>query len=913
MKFGFAPTKTKVRVSVRPTLILGLGGTGQEVLSSTKRELIERFGSLPPFVKILALDSTGQVENQFELGEFLNLNPGGINSKVKAIKEGRYPNIAEWFSTDIALGDFSTGAAGLPMIGRLMYHFSHGKVKGKLEAIFRELTDDQMAETIEIWQNQLPFKVNFELERQHGAVVHIISSICGGSGAGMLMDVAADIHAISPVDVHVMAHLFMPETFSVGPAFQDMHAVNAYTTLKEIDYWQTNGGYRVQFLDDERIELASSSIQQIFFISGERGCSVDDIVDTLTRERIIQKVSQTLCALTVQPAGRRAWEYLIALHGSLLTHRNERGKLCCYCSLGIGERAVAQEKLNQSLVRQLQNICLCLVLINASINRGIEDSNAQNIALAQLMQKFIPHGDITQSITEIFRDSEVLLSDLRPPIIQQSPDFSMLERVRDTAAFTKMAQRQLKQFTSKVQQQVKSENQFTNKRPSEICSTAVEYIHREIANDGLQAGLTYAEQFVELCRTQRREALDNKAQKEVLLSAETYKLFSDACKSADYQALIETEQMLKDDVTAKCAVEFYESATAYYQSCAQYVENILSAMREKQSFLKAIQIQLNENIHQSEAEERLLQLACERLLEANDYLVPQTLTKIAPIFSEKLDSAAFAERFSAVCTEICYSYPIRIEQLLFEKDGHPTPEMTALEEDATPLVMVDRQLIGREFEKLCFLEGPIFMENSNTMNTTDNNAVHGYLPDAIFAFQLLAGLSASDLAGIPEYKRAYEKFVKKHQQNGRTLYGLVRDKRMMEKFPDLLVDDGGFTDDEIAIAAKAETFGVITKRLEEYVISLNGDSSVKEIILGKKRAEALSALKQQKMLKVVEQQTKQEALKLDDNQAVIMQVQVWRERIKDYLKQNPSLEIVERFLLERYLELLESYCHQLRL
>jgi len=894
MKFGFAdiPTSTtiKVRISVRPTLILGLGGTGQEVLSSTKEELIKRFGSLPPFIKILSLDNTGQMENQFELGEFLNLNPGSINAKVQAIKKGRYPTIAEWFATDIAMGDFSTGAAGLPMMGRLMYHLSHGKVKGELESIFRFLTDDRMAETIEIWQNQLPFFVHFELERQQGAVVHIISSICGGSGAGMLMDVAADIHAISPVDVHIMAHLFLPETFSVKQTFRDMHFINAYSTLKELDYWQTNGGYSVRFPDGDRVELAGSSIQQVFFISGKRGCGVDDIVDTLTRKRIIQKVSQTLCALTVQPAGRRAWEYLIALHGTLLTKRNERGKLCCYCSLGVGERAFAQEKLNQSLARELQ----------------LE-------VLAQLMKKFTPHVDIAENIKKIFSDSEVSLSNLRLPIIQQSPDFSMLERVRNANAFTQMAEKQLQQFTSRVQQQAKSENPFTDRNPTEICSTAVEHIHKEVATSGLQAGLIYAEQFVELCRNQRREALDNKARQEASLSDETHELFSDACNSADYQALTATKQMLKKDVASKVAVEFYKSAAAYYQSCEKYVESILKALREKQGFLSAIHAKLDENSRQTEAEERLLQLAWKRLLEANEQLVPQALAKIALILSEELEKAAFEERFVAVCTEICYSYPICIEQLLFDTNGRPTQEMKALEEDAAPLIMVDRQLIGREFEKLCFLEGQMFVENSNVMSATENNAVCGYLPDAIFSFQLLAGLSASDLSGIQEYKRAYEKVVKEHQQMGRTLYGLTRDKRMMDNFSDLLVDDGGFTDDEIAIVAKAEALGAITKRLEEYVISLNGDSDVKEVILGKKRAEVLSALKEQNMFTVVEQQAKQEALELDDNQAVITQVQAWRERIKDYLKQAPSLENVERFLLERYLELLEDYCHQLRL
>ena len=43
-----------------PLLILGLGGMGTLCIRYIKEKLIERYGMIPPFIQLLAFDTTGQ-------------------------------------------------------------------------------------------------------------------------------------------------------------------------------------------------------------------------------------------------------------------------------------------------------------------------------------------------------------------------------------------------------------------------------------------------------------------------------------------------------------------------------------------------------------------------------------------------------------------------------------------------------------------------------------------------------------------------------------------------------------------------------------------------------------------------------------------------------------------------------------
>ena len=71
------------RPEFRRTLLIGLGGAGQEILLRTKRLFLDTYGIVPPSVKMLSLDTdasmkklisaTGEKEYSFAADEFLHL------------------------------------------------------------------------------------------------------------------------------------------------------------------------------------------------------------------------------------------------------------------------------------------------------------------------------------------------------------------------------------------------------------------------------------------------------------------------------------------------------------------------------------------------------------------------------------------------------------------------------------------------------------------------------------------------------------------------------------------------------------------------------------------------------------------------------------------------------------------------
>src|SRR5919201_6517206 len=50
------------KVVFRPTVVIGLGGTGHSAVLKLKRRFIDVYGSVPPIIRFLALDTTENVE-----------------------------------------------------------------------------------------------------------------------------------------------------------------------------------------------------------------------------------------------------------------------------------------------------------------------------------------------------------------------------------------------------------------------------------------------------------------------------------------------------------------------------------------------------------------------------------------------------------------------------------------------------------------------------------------------------------------------------------------------------------------------------------------------------------------------------------------------------------------------------------
>ena len=128
----------------RPSLIVGLGGTGQWVLTWLKRDLmLAHGGKLPRNVKFLAMDTTVQLEAsaarvkakgddevtvgdvKLEKSEFLHIG-GDSRPLAEMVSKGELPQIGQWYQADKWLSNqapasfiLDEGAGRIRQFGRM--------------------------------------------------------------------------------------------------------------------------------------------------------------------------------------------------------------------------------------------------------------------------------------------------------------------------------------------------------------------------------------------------------------------------------------------------------------------------------------------------------------------------------------------------------------------------------------------------------------------------------------------------------------------------------------------------------------------------------------------------------------------------------------------------------------------------
>ena len=176
----------------RPAIIIGLGGTGQWVLTLIKKNLLEVHGEIPANIKLLSFDtmSTASVstkgvdqEDDVSVGsirlekgkEFVSLT-GKVRSFGEDIARGAHKNISSWFDARYYLGtandslwDLGQGAAQLRQFGRLAFF---AKTQ---DAIIPHITEALKSIPKNNTQNE-PVQLI------------VVASFAGGTGAGMFID-----------------------------------------------------------------------------------------------------------------------------------------------------------------------------------------------------------------------------------------------------------------------------------------------------------------------------------------------------------------------------------------------------------------------------------------------------------------------------------------------------------------------------------------------------------------------------------------------------------------------------------------------------------------------------------------------------------------------------------------------------
>jgi hypothetical protein len=235
--------------SMIPTVIVGIGGTGAEVLTRVRRLVEETYGSLNnfPIISFLIVDTDKDYKinnpetggSPFKDNEKHWARVGGKQVREMVAEMEKYPWISTWFPNELErnIASLEAGAGQIRACGRFAFFCNYHDIQKKfLDAVKR-----------------IKSRENFMLDR-HGVKVStnavnvfVTGSLSGGTGSGMLIDMGYCIRNWlrgegSPL---VSAIVPTPEAFA-GISVGDRVLANGYAALMELSYFSD---YRTEYIN----------------------------------------------------------------------------------------------------------------------------------------------------------------------------------------------------------------------------------------------------------------------------------------------------------------------------------------------------------------------------------------------------------------------------------------------------------------------------------------------------------------------------------------------------------------------------------------------------------------------------------------------------------------------------------------
>jgi len=359
----------KSEIITRPSLVIGLGGTGRETIRFLKRRFFEtNNGKLPDLVRLLCFDTTeeanesilGQNGNDIVLtsSEFWNLGGYNVDRQVQSIQGMvEYKEILAWFPKELRPGQVDQGAQITRPIGRLSLLLKEKKVR----ALIREA----MKQLHLIWKKRYK-------DTKESMDVYFISSLCGGTGSGMFIDlpyiteVAADEEKIK--SFQRIGILLLPSAFSTSLSSDLMMRAegNTYAALKELDYFMEQA--RFDYIPwqgrSKRIEKRPFDACYLMDTTNENELKLEN------QSSAMQLIAESLFLKISTQIGRAGAQEENNIFGGLgVLGQTASGKLTAYSAFGVAFATYPVDDIVKFCSSRLTKEIVSSIFLNDKVNR----------------------------------------------------------------------------------------------------------------------------------------------------------------------------------------------------------------------------------------------------------------------------------------------------------------------------------------------------------------------------------------------------------------------------------------------------------------------------------------------------------------------------------------------------------------
>ncbi len=236
------PECTESNATVRPTLVVTVGSTANRIAQRIKKQIVCRHGSMDnvPSLRILSVDTDRQSLGELRTGT----GPGALNGdeiietplrKPEVYRERSQSHLS-WLSRRwIYNVPRSLQTEGLRPLGRLAFADHFEPICDRIQAALKQIVAEEhlakSSDTLEMDPGELKPRV------------FIVTSISGGTGSGMVLDLAYTIKLlmqenglVSDEVMGVLLHSNYQRTRDPG-----LSAANAFAFLTELRHFVENG------------------------------------------------------------------------------------------------------------------------------------------------------------------------------------------------------------------------------------------------------------------------------------------------------------------------------------------------------------------------------------------------------------------------------------------------------------------------------------------------------------------------------------------------------------------------------------------------------------------------------------------------------------------------------------------------
>lgn len=269
-----------------PTVVIGIGGSGKLVCKFLKKNFMDRFPKewvnpstgLPHIINLSVIETeSGKEKEELSLPDLPDIPTIAAHIDEKTLLAmqkknflSKNPQIKQWLFPKLPITEIIGGAGQIRQAGRLAF-FQHRVAYGKIKKVITTAVNSVKSDEA----------INLTTQLSKGGIqipdrtprCYIITSVCGGTGSGMLLDIAGIVKNLG-VRTNLIA--FLPKMFEtvidLPQSIWQIHS-NTYATLKEINHYMTGGRWEVWYDAKKKdgVKLGEKFFDYSFLVEKESG------------------------------------------------------------------------------------------------------------------------------------------------------------------------------------------------------------------------------------------------------------------------------------------------------------------------------------------------------------------------------------------------------------------------------------------------------------------------------------------------------------------------------------------------------------------------------------------------------------------------------------------------------------------